>query len=466
MLRVPAPITIPKGVTAVIGPNGAGKSTLADIIERGRNFRTNRVYPAVDTFTVKKVEFSDIHSLRGVSDTGYYQQRYEATMNDDVPAVREILDPSLSAARLMASCERMGLHDALDKKVNYLSSGELRKLLIAIALTSHPSLLILDNPYIGLDAASREILDRALATIAADGVNVMLILCDPRDIPVYAEAVLPVTAMTVRETVDISEENIESVRRGYKHLFGYAIDLDKLPRPLEEAKSDVEIVARFHDVSVRYGSTTLLSRINWTVRPGECWALSGPNGSGKSTLLSLINADNPSGYGAGITLFDRVRGSGESIWDIKHRIGYVSPEMRLYFSGTDSALDTVARGLNDTVGSYTRLRPDQTAYAALWLRLLHLEDFADRKFNTLSSGEKQLVLLARALIKQPQLLILDEPMHGLDYGRKRSLRALINFMIAKARGTANPMTLIYVTHDPYDMPECVNKIYDLTEHAS
>lgn len=464
MLDLPRSISLPRGVTAVVGPNGAGKSTFADIIERGRNFRTNRVVPTDENFSARKVEFSDIHSIRGIAATGYYQQRYEATMNDDVPTIGSIVDPRIDHALLAGQCSRLGLHDVMDKKINALSSGELRKLLVASALVSRPTLLILDNPYIGLDQSSRRVLDESLATLPADGVNVMLLVSDPRDIPDYADTVLPVADMTVKEPVDITAQDIESVRRGYKHMFGYAVDLDKIPRPLNPSDENFDVIARLEKVDVSYGSTTILNNIDWTIKPGECWALNGPNGAGKSTLLSLINADNPAGYRTGITLFDHRRGTGESIWDIKRLIGYVSPEMRLYFTGIGTALETVARGLNDTVGSYTKLRPDQIAYASLWLNLLHMDNIADRPFKTLSSGEKQLVLLLRALIKQPRLLILDEPMHGLDYGRKRSIRALINFMIAKSRANGRPMTLIYVTHDPYDMPECVNNIFQLPQN--
>lgn len=456
---------IPQGVTAVVGPNGAGKSLLGDIIERGRNFRTNRITPADPSkpFTVKKVEFSDIHSLRGINAAGYYQQRYEATMNDDVPTVRRAIGDAALTPRYTELCHRLGLADALDKRINYLSSGELRKLLVASALTASPDLLILDNPYIGLDAPSRAILDEALARLPESGVSVMMLVSDPRDIPPYAGAVIAVSDMTVGAPTDISTTDIDTVRRGYKHLFGYAVDLQRIPRPLAADSGPVETVAEFRNVRVAYGNRTLLPAVNWTIRPGERWALTGPNGSGKSTLLSLINADNPAGYGTDITLFDRPRGSGESIWDIKRRIGYLSPEMRLYFSGTGTVLDTVARGLNDTVGSYTRLRPEQTAYAALWLRLLHLDHLADRPYNTLSAGERQMVLLTRALVKQPQLLILDEPMHGLDYGRKRSLRALINYMAARSDAAGRPMALIYVTHDPSDMPECVTRSFNLAQ---
>ncbi|MCM1448887.1 MAG: ATP-binding cassette domain-containing protein [Clostridiales bacterium] len=456
--------TIYRGVTVVIGPNGAGKSMLGDIIERGRNFRTNRLTtPTGEPLKVKKVEFADIHSLRGITATGYYQQRYEATMNDEVPEVAHVLDPSIDIADVTGWCHCLGLDGILEKKINFLSSGELRKLLIAVTLTSRPDLLILDNPYIGLDTASRSILDDALRQLPEIGVNIMMIVCDPRDIPTYTTAVIPVNDMKILPTV-MAEGPIGNLRQSFMYLFDYAIDTSRLPRPLHTDDTTVDIIANFDNCRVGYGSTTIINNISWTITDNERWALRGPNGSGKSTLLSMINADNPASYRSDITLFDRPRGSGESIWDIKRRIGYVSPEMRLYFSGTGDAATIIGQGLNDTVGNYMKLKPDQEAQALLWVDMLHLELIARRPYNTLSAGERQMVLLARAMIKQPRLLILDEPMHGLDYGRKRAMRALINYLAARANqpGSRYPMALIYVTHDNDELPECINRTLDLS----
>lgn len=461
-------VTIPQGVSVAIGPNGSGKSLLGEIIERGRNFRTNRILSAAGRpLIVRKVEFADIHSLRGIAATGYYQQRYEATMNDDVPVVADVIDSAYDIEAVMGWCGSLGLSDIRYKRINCLSSGELRKLLIAAALTARPDLLILDNPYIGLDEASRVILDDALASLPALGVSVLMLVCDPRDIPQFASVIIPVVDMTLREPVEVAGD-IRSVRDSMMHLFDYAIDTSKLPRPLAVDDAEIGIIAQFDDCQVGYGPAVIIESVNWTIRDNERWALQGPNGSGKSTLLSLINADNPAGYRSNITLFDRRRGTGESIWDIKRRIGYVSPEMRLYFSGTGTAQTVIGQGLIDTVGSYVKLRPDQMAQAGLWIGMLHLEEIAGRPYNTLSAGERQMVLLARAMIKQPRLMILDEPMHGLDYGRKRAMRALINYFAARADlpGSRYPMSLIYVTHHRDELPECITNTMILRRHAA
>lgn len=459
----PGHAVVPRGVTVVIGPNGSGKSMLADIIERGRNFRTNRItFEGIDRPVVRKVEFADVHSLRGITATGYYQQRYEATMNDEVPTVAEALGSTFDLEGVKSNCELLDLHGVMEKRINYLSSGELRKLLISTALTSRPDLLILDNPYIGLDVDSRRVLDNALQRLAESGVNIMLLVCDPADVPTFTTAVIPVSGMTIKPVIEVTMP-VKELRDSLMYLFDYAIDTRLIPRPLRLDNEPVEVIASFDKCTISYGRRVIRESLDWTIRDNERWALNGPNGSGKSTLLSMINADNPARYRSNITLFDNHRGVGHSIWDIKRRIGYVSPEMRLYFSGTGDAATVIGQGLIDTVGSYVKLRPDEQAQASMWVQLLHLEPIAERPYNTLSAGERQMVLLARAMIKQPRLLILDEPMHGLDYGRKRAMRALINHFAARADrpDSPYPMSLIYVTHNPEELPECINKFMSL-----
>ncbi len=460
-LENPNHVEIPAGVTAVIGPNGAGKSLLGDIIAHGRNFRTN-VVSAPDGFKVKKVEFADIHSLRGLNAAGYYQQRFEATMNDDVPVVADALPDNVDISDVLDVCQHLGLHGILEKRINFLSSGELRKLLIAITLSERPGLLILDNPYIGLDRPSRSILDEAIKLLRADGLNVMLLVCDPYDIPDYADAVLPVVDMKIEPLIKV-EGNIDEVREALLPQFEIEFDLEAIQSPPISLSGRYEDLVRFNDCRVANGKQELLSHFSWTIKDGERWALSGPNGSGKSTLLSLINADNPAGYRSDITLFDRRRGSGESIWDIKRLIGYVSPEMRLYFTGTGNLLSVIGHGLVDTVGNYVKLNPVQTSHAESWIKVLGLQTAASQQYSTLSAGQRQLALVARALIKQPRLLILDEPMHGLDYGRKRALRNLIEHMCRRADSQAgvNPMSMIYVTHNPDELPGVITHTLSL-----
>lgn len=441
----PSPTLIPEGLTVVIGPNGAGKTTLARIIERGWNFATNRITSPRGRITVRYVEFSDIHSLAGFK-AGYYQQRFESGMNIEVPTVRSVIGDRLDEPRWRELAEAMQLRGYEQKPMNALSSGELRKLLVIHQLTDAPDLLILDNPYIGLDPAARAELDSALEAVTAQGrTSVMLLLANVNEIPLFAASVIPMRDMTILPAVTAADaESLHS-------LFDYRLD----PRAMPPYEPDPSLappagspVVELRGCSVAYGPVTIIDRISWQVNMGEHWILSGPNGAGKSTLLGLIHADHPQGYANDMSLFGRKRGSGESIWDIKKRIGYVSPEMHLYFNGGHSlGLHVVAQGLNDTVGQYKKLRPEQLALAARWLDYFGVSHLAERPFRTLSGGEQRLLLLARTLIKNPPLLILDEPLHGLDEARKRAVRDTVSRLAAMST-----FTLIYVTHRIEEAP--------------
>lgn len=211
-----------------------------------------------------------------------------------------------------------------------------------------------------------------------------------------------------------------------------------------------EHVVDLNKVGIRYGERTILKDLDWTVKCGEKWALSGENGSGKSTLLSLVCADNPQSYACDITLFGRKRGSGESIWEIKKHIGYVSPEMHRAYLKNLPAIDIVASGLHDSVGLYKRPRPEQMAACEWWMDIFGIADLKDRNFLQLSSGEQRLVLLARAFVKDPELLILDEPLHGLDLYNRRLVKDVIETFCRR-----KDKTMIMVTHYQEELPACI-----------
>jgi molybdate transport system ATP-binding protein len=190
--------------------------------------------------------------------------------------------------------------------------------------------------------------------------------------------------------------------------------------------------------------------MNWDVNAGEKWALSGDNGSGKSTLLSLICADNPQSYACDISLFGYRRGSGESIWDIKKRIGYVSPEMHRGYQKNLPAIDIVASGLHDSVGLYKRPQPEQMSICEWWMDIFGIAGLKDKSFMQLSSGEQRICLLARAFVKDPELLILDEPLHGLDTFNRRRVKRIVEAFCRR-----RDKTLIMVTHYDNELPATV-----------
>lgn len=216
------------------------------------------------------------------------------------------------------------------------------------------------------------------------------------------------------------------------------------------ATGDNGCILHFNHISIRYGQRTILKDLDWTVNENDKWALSGENGAGKSTLLSLVCADNPQSYACDIELFGRKRGSGESIWDIKRHIGYVSPEMHRAYLKDLPAIDIVASGLSDSVGLYARPRPEQRAICEWWMDMFGIAGLKDRTFLKLSSGEQRLCLLARAFVKDPELLILDEPLHGLDDKNRKLTREIISAFCRRRN-----KTLIMVTHYAEELPDVI-----------
>jgi molybdate transport system ATP-binding protein len=209
-------------------------------------------------------------------------------------------------------------------------------------------------------------------------------------------------------------------------------------------------------VNVAYGERAILRDVSWTVCAGERWALLGPNGSGKSTLLSLICADHPQAYRNDLRLFGRRRGSGESIWDIKRRIGLASPELHLYFSEPLSAAQTAATGFFDVL-AYRPTTPEQDGAVRELFDHFGVAALVGRPFARLSTGEQRLVLLIRALVKRPPALILDEPFQGLDAALIERLRAWLDERLLPDQ------TLIFVSHHAEEIPRTVNRRLRLEE---
>jgi molybdate transport system ATP-binding protein len=409
---------------AIVGPMGSGKTTLAKALS-GRLFRKGEVW-FQGSFVLYVAQQHHFKNRSNISEF-YLQQRFNSSDSDDSYTVQEELG-ELDVAEYMTMFKLDGL---LYKPLLQLSNGENKRLQIVKALGQRPDWLLLDNPYLGLDIAGRAVLSAGLSQLHAKGIRFILFLSGG-DIPEFVNRVytLPkVEALNSRLKAGVINY-IPSFQRG---------DL--------EGSSIVSL----RNVTIRYGSKTILDQFSWTINRGERWVLKGPNGAGKSTLLSLITADNPQSYAQDITLFARKRGTGESIWDIKRNIGYVSPEMHLYFKETGNAFAVVASGLFDLLGVTRKVNEQQTEQVDACLAMFGLGYLRDRPFHTLSTGEQKMILIARAFVKNPPLLILDEPCQGLDPEQVEVLKEVINAIAA-----SSDMTLIFVSHYAEDVPSCVN----------
>ncbi len=457
---------------AIVGPNAGGKTRLVNILTgrypllmRDPDYDFSPSTKKLVSDNVKYITFLDAYG--GDSDRTYYlQQRWNQTeMDEATPTVAEKLEEAYQKAGADTPERRalqrhlydvFDLHHLLDKKTPLLSSGELRKFKLTETLFTQPRVLIMDNPYIGLDADMREQLTGVLQMIASQfQIQLMLVLSKSDDIPSFITHVVEVRqnkALPKRPLADY----LASRPALPQHMLSEEMRREILNLPYKSDEYHTREVVCMHGVSIRYGDRTILRSLDWTVLNGERWALGGKNGSGKSTLLSLVCADNPQSYACDITLFDRQRGTGESIWDIKKHIGYVSPEMHRAYKRDLPAIQIVASGLKDSVGLYVRPHEEDYAVCRCWMREFGVEQLADRTFLKLSSGEQRLVLLARAFVKDPELLILDEPLHGLDNHNRILAKDVINAFCERQN-----KTLIMVTHYKTEMPSCIDHALEL-----
>ena len=431
---------------AIIGANGAGKTIFCDILTGKVPLKEGTVSYGSGCH-IKSIAFKNIYDVADYKSM-YYQQRWNATEVDQAPLVRDLVATWGDEDYLHELLQYFNASELLDKHVILLSSGELRKFLVIQTLLSRPSVLIIDNPYIGLDAFSRQHLNDLLRRIAGmQTLQIILVLSNPDDIPPPVTHVLSIKDMALQECI----ADLQSTP------FSDTVSFPQQNRASKETGL-YEHALKMEAVNVKYGDRTILKNFSWEVKRGEGWALLGPNGSGKSTLLSLVCADNPQSYANTFYLFDRKRGSGESIWDIKKRIGYISPELHLYYIEDVPALQIVGSGFFDSIGLYRKCNQQQQQQALQWMEIFGIAHLQSRSFLKLSYGEQRLVLLTRAFVKSPELLILDEPLHGLDKTNKRKASHIIEQYCI-----AHKSTLIYVTHYPEELPACVTFRMELTK---
>lgn len=462
---------------AVVGPNGGGKSMFVDIIvgrhpllmhDPDYDFSPSQKTMVSDN--IKYITFRDTYG--GDNDRTYFlQQRWnQLEIDENTPIVKDKLEEAYQMAgedtperRALQQhiYELFHMQHLMDKYTILLSSGELRKFKLASTLFSEPRVLIMDNPFIGLDAETRDQLKELLKTLSSErALQIILVLSKSDDIPDFITHVVEVKDMKVLPKVTLAEylAGRESVPA---HVLSPEMEQAIVDQPYSDREYHTQEVVKMNKVRIQYGERIILNDLDWTVMNGERWALSGQNGAGKSTLLSLVCADNPQSYACDITLFDNPRGSGESIWDIKKHIGYVSPELHRSYQRDLPAIRIVASGLMDSVGLYVKPKEEDMDKCRFWMKVFGLEGLEDRGFLKLSSGEQRLVLLARAFVKDPELLILDEPLHGLDNRNRRLVKDVIEAFCRRQN-----KTMIMVTHYKEELPACIDHSIFLLRHTN
>lgn len=443
-------LTINAGdIVAFVGRNGSGKSVLAKALAGDQTVLSGKV---INHF--KSIAHISFEHLQKIIDDEWKRN------NTDMLSDKED-DTGLTTAEIIqehnqnqALCESLalqfGIADLLNRRFKYLSTGETRKTLICRTLMSKPELLILDEPFDGLDVASRANLAETLSQLSKQNITIVMVLNRFNEIPPFVKYIgllanCQLLKYGTKDTIlnDVAVKQLTNL----EHLSNFTLpEPDEVSVPLPNDLDRIILNNGF----VQYDGKAIINGLSWRVKANENWQIIGPNGAGKSTLLSLITGDHPQGYSNDLTLFGHKRGSGETIWDIKRHIGYVSSSFHLDYRVSLSVENVLVSGYFDSIGVYQTASDKQLKLVKQWLQLLDLTELAEKPFQSLSWGQQRLVLIARALVKHPTLLILDEPLQGLDYLNRELVKNWIDNLIDKGN-----TQLLFVSHHVEDAPKCI-----------
>ncbi|WP_137648817.1 molybdate ABC transporter ATP-binding protein ModF [Escherichia albertii] len=431
---------------AFVGSNGSGKSALARALAGELPLLKGERQSLFSHIT--RLSFEQLQKL--ISDEW---QRNNTDMlgpdeDDTGRTTAEIIQDTVKdAERCRQLAQQFGITSLLNRRFKYLSTGETRKALLCQALMSAPDLLILDEPFDGLDVASRQQLAELLASLHQAGLTLVLVLNRFDEIPEFVQF--------AGVLVDCTLTEIGAKEGLLQQALIAQLDGVQLPESDEPSArhglpaSEPRIV--LNNGVVSYNDRPILNNLSWQVNPGEHWQIVGPNGAGKSTLLSLITGDHPQGYSNDLTLFGRRRGSGETIWDIKKHIGYVSSNLHLDYRVSTTVRNVILSGYFDSIGIYQAVSDRQQKLVQQWLDILGINKrTADAPFHSLSWGQQRLALIVRALVKHPTLLILDEPLQGLDPLNRQLIRRFVDVLISEGE-----TQLLFVSHHAEDAPACI-----------
>ncbi|MEI8272747.1 MAG: ATP-binding cassette domain-containing protein [Paludibacter sp.] len=330
--------------------------------------------------------------------------------------------------------DRFVIQTAENKSLESMSSGQQKKALLSYLIAQKPHYMLLDDVYSNMDKETQLAISKSLTELSETTVLIQLFF-RKRDVMPCMNIILSVNERNeiINEQTAIDFLITDKIQENALHNF-------KLPAHYAENQMDIDPLIQLNSVSVHYGEKEVLDQVSWEIRKGEFWQLIGPNGSGKSTLITMISGDNPKAYGQDMTLFGRKKGSGETIWDIKRQIGYFTPSMIHQFTRDDSVENMIISGLLDSVGLYVIPSDLQKDMAKAWIEMLG-PTFRNKSFQSLSIGQQRMVMVARAMVKHPPLLILDEPTIELDDENSRLFIDMVNAIAAEKQ-----IAIIYVSH--------------------
>jgi molybdate transport system ATP-binding protein len=457
---------------AIIGDSGRELTAFLETL-RGTTHLSEGclMRPFADAYCSEKTAEGTVHSFRDLIayvsqqyrfrnksnlQNFYFQQRFNSAESDQAATVRDYLTENSQTIPGPWTLEKVSallrLDLLLDTSILKLSNGETRRLALALGLLRQPKIYLMDHPMTGLDLVSRTAFGDFLQAIIQEGIHVAM-STSSFEIPAGITRIAKLDQTGIAQIWLVSEYNLTK-----RQDLEIPWDPDLFGRLLPKVENGAEVI-RLENVSIRYGNKSILDQLNWTVNSAERWQIKGKNGSGKSTLISLLIGENPQAYSQNIYLFGRKRGSGESIWDVKRPTGFVAPELTRYFPANQTCVKVILSGFFDTMGLFKKVTPDQESKAMEWLTLFDLLAVKDIPISKLSLAQQRWTLLARALIKEPKLLILDEASQGLDDSQREIFKETIEKIC-----DLTSITLLYVSHYPEDIPDQVNKIFDLDSY--
>jgi molybdate transport system ATP-binding protein len=469
---------------AMLGPDGSGKALLVEAIlgrapivqgEVRGPFPKRGMEDRLRAPAIAHVSPQTQREL-AVQESSFYQLRWHSGLEQGPRTVAEFLshdsvedcnpfevDPRRGSRREFLRLRRqfvdwLGIKALWRRRLIHLSNGEMRKTLLTHALLKSPRLLILDDPYAGLDAATRRKLGVVISRLMRVGWAVLVATHRAEEIPEASTHLLLI-------------DNHHVIAQGPKQLMialwrkRFGAGPPRSSRLAERNQTEPGIRKRTFigeplvelcHATVAGAGRCILQDVTWTLREGECWALLGPNGAGKTTLLNLIQGDHPQAYSLDLRLFGHRTDSTQAVWRSRQKIGWMSPELHQHYPAAWESLEVVCSGYFNTVGLYQMCSRRQLAIARQWLEDLGLARQVDTPFGELSFGQQRLVLLARAGVKSARLLILDEPCQGLDAAQRRTVLAVVDRVMSQTGAS-----LIFVSHHEEELPRCITHVLRL-----
>ncbi|EPR68719.1 ATP-binding cassette domain-containing protein [Cyclobacterium qasimii] len=458
---------------AILGDSGKERTLfLETILGRTAIVRGSIEWPFAADYQKKQRDLGLINSFRDLialvsqkytfrnkssQQNFYYQQRFNSSESEDTATVNAFLSEveikEEGAWNLSNVIQLFGLEGLKSKSLIKLSNGETRRLALAEALLKNPKLLLIDMPLVGLDVQTRADFEGILKAIQHSGIQVIM-TSSAKEVP---EAVDRIGWISGGKLMIVEErDSLIPLENEAFSTFNFSpLSFDGLLNTGTLPFSDQEII-KMNNVTIRYGEKKLLDNLSWQVNPGEKWLIKGHNGAGKSTLISLVLGENPQAYANDISLFGRKRGTGESIWDVKRPIGFVSAELARYFPTNQTCKKVVASGLFDTMGLFKKLTETQEALVDRWLEVFQLSHLSEFRLNQISLEEQRFCILARAMIKSPTLLVLDEASQGMDEEQRSRFKSTIEYFCQETG-----LTLLFVSHYDVDIPDCIGHTLEL-----